>query len=177
MDTSLLFLSFQGFIPKTATYGNFFGCSMYGNIFLVFCFTNHRAPTVELSFFSLSKCYLFFLWRYDYQPLCCGRPWAPWTFQSAMEFDLQNSRILLPDKFLSIIAIWKVFGIQTWKCILQCFLSCTLPPHIFWTLMGWAKTIIVLMVVMVVDVISTQLWLEEHKQGKFLKSVKVIHLK
>ena len=41
------------FFAQNCNVWSFFGCSMYTNVFLVCCFTKHRAPTVELSFFSL----------------------------------------------------------------------------------------------------------------------------
>ena len=118
MDISLLFVSFQGFISKTAMYGNFFGCSMYGNVFRVCCFTKHRAPPVEPSvFLSKNGTYIFFesTIALFYQPLCCGSPrgtmnlcYRIWLTEFSHSFDY---------KFLSIIAICK--EIQTWKYILQ----------------------------------------------------------
>ena len=130
------------FYPKkTATYGHFFGCSMYGNVFLVRCFTKHRPPTVVLSF-SLSKnvTYIFFESTIAsfYQSLCCGSPRGTMKI-CAMELDLQNSRILLPINCFPLSLYARSLEIQTWKYILQRLYN--LLARMFWTLMGWAKNV------------------------------------
>ena len=135
METSLSFVCFQGLSPKTATYGNFFGCSMYGNVFLVCCFTKHRPPTVVLSF-SLSKnvAYIFFESTIAsfYQSLCCGSP------RGTMKIRLTEFSHSFAYKFLSIVTICKVFGNPNMKIH---FAALVQPPRMFWTLMGWAKNV------------------------------------
>ena len=123
MDTSLFCLfPFKVLSPKLQRIGNFFGCSMYGNVFLVCCFTKHRAPTAKFSFFlSKNVTYFFFesMITLLYQPLCCGSPMGTMNFSMCNGIWLTEFSQSFAYKFISIIAIWKVFGIQTWKCILQ----------------------------------------------------------
>ena len=84
MDTSLFCLfPFKVLSPKLQRIGNFFGCSMYGNVFLVCCFTKHRAPTAEFSFFLSKNVTYFFVESMItllYQPLCCGSPMGTMNF-------------------------------------------------------------------------------------------------
>ena len=97
------------FYPKNHNVWNFFGCSMYGNIFLICCFTKHRAPSVELSFFvSKNVTYVFFeSTTASSRPCVVGVLGAPWTCD--MEFELQNSWILFPVNSFPL-SLCNVFG-------------------------------------------------------------------
>ena len=117
------------FYPKNYNAWNFFGCSMYGNVFLICCLTKHRARTVELSFFSSLRMLLLFSLKSrlprSTRPSVLGVLGAPWTCE--MEFDLQNSRILFPvNSFPS--SLCKVFGNPNMK---NTFCSaCTTCSHV-----------------------------------------------
>ena len=177
MDTSLFCLfPFTVLSPKLQRIGNFFACSIYGNVFLVCCFTKHRALTAEFSFFlSKNLTYFFFegMITLLYQPLFCGSPMGTMNFSMCHGIWLTEFSQSFACKFLSIIAIWKVFGIQTWK---NAFCSaCTTSSH-----------------VLDLNRMSQEYYFADgcydrwcevpnydlgSKQGKFLKWVKAIHLK
>lgn len=176
----ILFVSFQGFIPKTATYRKLI--LWLQHVWQCFsCMQLHQAQlasTAEFSFFlSKNVTYFFFesMITLLYQPLCCGSP------MGTMNFSMCNG-IWLTEFSQSFFLPMNSFPLShikgLWNPNMKMhFAAPVQPPHMFWTLIGWAKGIILLMVVMVVDVKSTQLWLGEQTQGKFLKSVKAIHLK
>ena len=80
----ILFVSFQGFIPKTATYRKFLWLEHVWQCFS--CMLLHQAqlaPPAEFSFFlSKNVTYFFFesMITLLYQPLCCGSPMGTMNF-------------------------------------------------------------------------------------------------
>ena len=109
------------FYPKNYNVWNFFGCSMYGNVFLICCFTKHRAPTVELRFFlSKNVTYVFFESAIAsfYQALHCGSPRG--TMDLWYGIWLTEFLHSFPCKFLSIIAMQGLWKSKHEKYILQC---------------------------------------------------------
>ena len=108
------------FYPKNYNAWNFFGCSMYGNVFLICCFTKHRARTVELSFFlPKNVTYVFFEITIAsfYQALRSGSPRG--TMDLWHGIWLTEFSHSFPGKFLSIIAMQGLWKSKHEKYILQ----------------------------------------------------------
>ena len=122
------------FYPKNYNAWNFFGCSMYGNVFLICCLTKHRAQTVELSFFSSLRMLLLFSLKSrlprSTRPSVLGVLGAPRVHSQRSgsprgTMDLWDGIWLtefshsFPCKFLSIIAMQGLWKSKHEKYILQ----------------------------------------------------------